>query len=165
MFMDTLPSFAYQRFETRTDARSAFDTAIESARQQIRLYDRDGDFYGLERPIVAEHFSTLLRRTRLTSVVVILQRVHHLRRDCPRILDLMQIHGDRLQVRKLDEKLIGFERSYLVIDQSVVIRRPHFDRMTAFWDIDEQEITNSNRLFGELIENSPETVSPNVTGL
>ncbi|MGH1357216.1 MAG: hypothetical protein ACRBC3_00490 [Burkholderiaceae bacterium] len=163
--MESMPRFEYQRFETRTDARSAFDTAIEMAQRTIQLYDRDGDFYGLDRPIVAEHFNQLLRRNPQTTIVLVLQHAHHLRRDCPRLLELMQVHGDRLEVRRLDDKARGFERSYLLIDKSLVMRRPHFDRMVTFWDVDEQEINATDRLFTDLIENSPERISANVAGL
>lgn len=163
--MEPLPSFAYQRFETRTDARSAFDTAIEMARRTIRLFDRDGDFYGLDRPAVAEHFNHLLRRNPRTTIVVILQDVNRVRRDCPRLLEVMKNHGERIQIRRLDEQVRGFERSYVLIDKSLVMRRPHFDRMVTFWDVDEQEINATERLFTELLENAPEQVSVNVTGL
>ncbi|MFK7964528.1 MAG: hypothetical protein AB8C46_11255 [Burkholderiaceae bacterium] len=163
--MKNLPSFEYQKFETRRDARSAFDTALESAVGSIRLYDRDGDFYGLERPAVAGHFKRLLRNNPNAQIRLVFQHVHHVQRDCPRLLSLMQLFGSRFSLRRLDPKLRGFERGILLIDQSLVMRRPHFDQMTTFWDVDEQEISNADRLLAELWDNSPEAVSPDVTGL
>lgn len=163
--MKILPSFEYQKFETRRDARSAFDTAIESAVTSIRLYDRDGDFYGLERPIVASHFKQLLRNNPNAVINLVMQHVHHIQRDCPRLLEVIQLFGDRFELRRLDEKLRGYKRGILLIDQSLVMRRPHFDRMTTFWDVGEQEITDAERLLTELRDSSPESVSPNVTGL
>jgi len=163
--MNTLPNFEYQKFETRRDARSAFDTAIESAVTSISLYDRDGDFYGLERPAVATQFKRLLRNNPNAGIKLVLQHVHYVQRDCPRLLELLRLFGSRFELRRLDEKLRGFERGILLIDQSLVIRRPHFDQMTTFWDVGEQEISDAKRLFTELRENSPEAISPNVTGL
>jgi len=163
--MNTLPSFEYQKFETRRDARSAFDTAIESAVTSIRLYDRDGDFYGLDRPAVANHFRQLLRTNPNAQIKLVLQHVHHVQRDCPRLLDLMQSFGARFELRRLDENLRGFQRGILLIDQSLVMRRPHFDRMTTYWDVGEQEISDADRLLTELRDSSPDSVTANVTGL
>lgn len=163
--MNTLPSFEYQKFETRRDARSAFDTAIESAVTSVRLYDRDGDFYGLERPVVADHFKQLLRNNPNAVVKLVLQHVHHVQRDCPRLLELMQLFGDRFELRRLDDGLRNYKRGILLIDQSLVMRRPHFDQMTTFWDVGEQEISDADRLLTELRDNSPDSVNSNVTGL
>lgn len=163
--MKTLPSFEYQKFETRRDARSAFDTAIESAVSSIALYDRDGDFYGLERPTVANQFKQLLRNNPNAVIKLVLQHVHHIHRDCPRLLELIQLFGERFELRRLDENLRNFKRGLLLIDQSLVMRRPHFDQMTTFWDVGEQEIADAQRLLTELRDGSPDSVQSSVTGL
>ena len=163
--MDTLPSFTYQRFDSRTDARSAFDTVIETAQRQIRLYDRDGYFYGLDRPVVAEHFGRLLLRSPQTSIRIVLQQTHLLRHNCPRLMALMQRHGSQFEVRRLDEKYRGYERGLLLADDAVVMRRPHFEQNLAFWDVGEAEISNAVSLFTELWDHNPEVVSASVTGL
>jgi len=163
--MKTLPNFEYQKFESRRDARSAFDTAIESAVSSIALYDRDGDFYGLERPVVASHLKQLLRNNPNAVIKLILQHVHHIQRDCPRLLELNQIFGERFEMRRLDENLRNFKRGILLIDQSLVMRRPHFDQLTTFWDTGEQEISDAQRLLTELRDSSPESLQSSATGL
>ena len=163
--MDTLPTFTYQRFASKTDARSAFDTVLENAHREIRLYDRDGDFYGLDRQEVAANLGQLLRRNPQTSVRFVLQHTDYLRLHCPRIVALMQRHSEQFEVRKLNAELSGYERGCLLADQTVVMRRPHFDQGLAFWDVGEAEITSAERLFAELWDSAPDKVSAGVTGL
>ncbi|MEZ5739603.1 MAG: hypothetical protein R3E68_09210 [Burkholderiaceae bacterium] len=163
--MDRMPSFTYQRFQSRADARSAFDTAIESATNRIALFERDGDFYGLDRPLVAERLGGLLRASPDNRVDIVVQRTHFIQRDCPRLMMLVQRFGSRLSICRLKPEFATFERGFALIDKVVVLRRPHFDRSVVFWDVDDQQIAGANRLFQDLLDNCEPPLSVPVTGL
>lgn len=163
--MDKIPSFSYQRFDDRASAQSAFDIALESATRSVRLFDRDGEFYGLNRPGVAEELGRLLRASRDTEVTFVLHRTHFVRRDCPRLLTVLKTHAPQMRILKLDPRLASFERGFVLIDSSLVMRRPHFDQKVTYWDVDEQQIAGTMRLFTDLVENTIPAVSSSVTGL
>jgi hypothetical protein len=163
--MDKIPSFSYQRFDDRAGAQSAFDIALESARRAVRIFDRDGEFYGLDRPPVAEAMGRLLRLSRDTEITIVLHRTHFVQRDCPRLLNVLQTHAPQIRILKLDPRLASFERGFVLIDSSVVIRRPHFDQKVTYWDVDEHQIAGANRLFTDLLENTVPALPGNVTGL
>lgn len=163
--MDKIPSFSYQRFENRRSAQSALDIALESARRTVKIYDRDGEFYGLDRPTVAQCLVKLLKTSPDTTVTLVVQRTHFIQRDCARLLTVLQTHAPRFRILKLDPHLGGFERGVVLIDSSVIIRRPHFDQKVTYWDIDEQQIAGAHRLFADLMENTVPAIAASVTGL
>ena len=163
--MDEISNFSYQRFDDRQSARSAFDTGLETARRNISIYDRDGEFYGLQRPEVAASFEKLLRASRDTTIHIIVQRPEFIAEKCPRIVNVLGTFSPRIQILKLKRKHQSFERGFVLVDKSVVMRRPHFDRKETFWDVDEIEIAGASRLFMELFESATVAVSSGTTGL
>lgn len=163
--MDEISSFSYQRFDDRHSARSAFDTALESARRNISIYDRDGEFFGLQRPEVAASFEQLLKASRDTTVHLIVQRPDYIVDKCPRILNVLSTYSPRIQILQLQSKHQSFERGFVLIDKSVVMRRPHFDQSQTFWDVDEIEIAGASRLFVQMFESATVAVSAGTTGL
>ncbi len=163
--MDTSADPGYQRVETRAGAQSLFDAGLESAQERIRLFDRDGEFYGLSRPSVSERFARLLRLSRQTEVVIVVQRSGYLQRQCPRLLTLLRTHGDRLQLLSVDGQLAEYSRGYVLIDDAVVLRRPHVERSILIRDEDEQEIAAAARLFTEVLDSAMPVIGASTTGL
>lgn len=161
----TLPGFTHQRIDTRAGARSAFDTALESAQRLVRIFDRDGVFYGFERAEVAQRIDALARRSRDARLQIVLQHTRHVRERCPRLLEAMRHHGGRIEIHRLADEMRPFERGFVLVDDAVVLRRPHFDRSVTYWDVDEQEIAAAGRLFEELLGYSASRMDVNVTGL
>ena len=152
--MDEISNFSYQRFDDRPSAQSAFDTGLESARRNVSIYDRDGEFYGLQRPEVAASIETLLKESRDTTVHIIVQRPDYIAQKCPRIVTVLGTFSPRIQILKLQAKHKGFERGFVLFDKSVVMRRPHFDQMQTYWDVHAIEIAGASRLFIELFESA-----------
>ncbi|MGC1440250.1 MAG: hypothetical protein WA888_06535 [Burkholderiaceae bacterium] len=163
--MDKIPSFSYQRFDSRSGAQSALDIALESARRSVKIFDRDGEFYGLDRPTISDCLNRLLKTSPDTTVSIIVQRTHFIQRDCTRLVNVLKIHAPRFQILRLDPRLASFERGYIIIDSSVVIRRPHFDQRVTYWDVDEQQIAGASRLFSDLRVNTVPAIAASVTGL
>lgn len=163
--MQTMTSPGYQRFESRTHAVSAFDTAIEGAMRQVRIFDDRGDFYGFDRRPFAEAIGALLRRNRQAEVLIVLRDVEFVERHCPRLLELLTRYGQRIRILQVVGSVRRFARGFVTIDDSVVLRRPHFEQAITFWDIDERAIVAAHALIDELLEHSRAGVSAHVTGL
>jgi hypothetical protein len=163
--MSATPDFSYQRFDARSDARSAFDTACETTRSRLVLYDRDEGHYGLARPEVAERFEHLLRRAPDTRIELLLQQAGDLIRNCPRLIPLMLRHGERFTVRPVTGQTARFSKGLCLFDQSVVLRRPELERMTTLWDTEEDAIRQAGALLDEIAAQAGDPLSPIVTGL
>lgn len=163
--MDTISDLGYQRFDSRTQAISALDTALEGAVRRVRIFDDRGDFYGFDRAGFADALSALLRGNRNAEVLVILRDTTFLHRHCPRLLALAARFGSRIRVLEVGGTVRQFARGFVIIDDSVVLRRPHFDQAVTFWDIDEAAIAAAHRVIDELLEHVGTPVSAQVAGL
>lgn len=163
--MDMITVLGYQRFDSRMHAISALDTALEGAHRRVRIFDDRGDFYGFDRRAFAEAIEGLLRGNREAEVLIVLRDTDFVQRHCPRLLELMARHGSRIRVLKVTGSVRGFARGFVVVDDSVVLRRPHFEQAVTFWDIDEKAIAAAQGVIDELLQHAGTTVSPHVTGL
>ncbi|MEZ5661654.1 MAG: hypothetical protein R3E83_25085 [Burkholderiaceae bacterium] len=163
--MNTLPDFAYQRMDSRTDARSAFDTATENARRRILVFDRDDTYYGLSRAELAGHFDQFLRRGPDARIEILLQQTQDFQVRCPRLMSLMLRHGERILVRQAGGAAAHYERGLAVFDEAVVLRRPHVARPVTVWDAGEEAIAEAAHLLCEISEQAGPPLSPVATGL
>lgn len=163
--MDMTTALGYQRFDSRMHAISAFDTALEGAIRRVRIFDDRGDFYGFDRRDFAERLDRLLRRNREAEALVVLRDAAFVQRHCPRLMELMVRYGGRIRVLKITGPVRGFARGFVIIDDSVVLRRPHFEQAVTFWDIDEKAIAAAHGVIDELLQHAGTAISPHVTGL
>ncbi len=157
-------AFRYQRLGSRTQARSAFETALESATTSLRYFDRDGRYHGLERPVIAQQLDRLLRLDRQTEVVLIVQDCRHLQSSA-RLINLQRLHGERLRMLVVEGRLAEYRRGLVLIDTAVVLRRPDFDQPTTIWDVDESAIASAGQVFNELLEHARPAITSSMTGL
>ena len=154
-----------RRFDSRTEARAVFDATIGSAVQSVRLFDRDGEFYGLYRPTVAASLDRLLRLHRQTEAIIVLTRPEYLRSHAVRLRNLQRLHGDRLRLLTLEGRLAEMSRGLVLIDETVVLRRPHVERFITIRDTDDKVIRQTVHWFDELLEHAVLAVSADTTGL
>lgn len=154
-----------RRLTSRTDAREAFDDTLSEVRRQLRLFDDDGRFWGLERRPVVEALRTILRERADARITMILHDLTHVERNCALLRDLVRTYSPRLQIRLTDEAVRGFSRGMVIADNAVVLRRPQFGQPITYVDYEERSIANADRLFGELVESSSVGISGAVTGL
>ncbi|MCP5266435.1 MAG: hypothetical protein H6934_09980 [Burkholderiaceae bacterium] len=155
----------YQRFETRAEYRSALVTALECAVREVRILESDGVFAGFEQPAFATVLDELLRRRGDAQVDILVRDAGFLERSCPRVNALMTTHGARLRVLRPDPPVPSFEKSLVLVDDSVVLRRPNANLPVAYWDCDEQAISATRRLFEEIVSQSTTAYSVTPTGL
>lgn len=163
--MDISNLLGYQRFDSRLRAMSAFDTAIEAARRRIRVFDDRGDFYGFDRRSFAESIDTLLRNNREAEVLIVLRDEQFVQRYCPRLIEVMARHGARIRILRISGSIRQFAKGFVVVDDSVVLRRPHFEQAVTFWDIDEKAIAAAQGLIEEMLQHAEPAVSAQVSGL
>ena len=154
-----------RRFDGRTAARAAFDEMLATAQRCVRLFDDHGEFWGLERSEVAETLGALLRRRRDAQVVLVLQRTDHVELHAPRLLDQLARCAPRLQILRSGAALRRYTRGLVLVDESAVLRRPHFDRALAWLDHDDSAIAAAAALFEDIVAQSEPGIASRVTGL
>ncbi|MCM5572417.1 hypothetical protein M6I34_18035 [Burkholderiaceae bacterium FT117] len=165
MDIDPIDLQGYRRLEARGPAREAFDRCLARARRSLRIFDDNGEFWGLERKAFADAVKALLDRDRDASVAIVLHDTGFVERHCPRLLALLGTHAPRLRIAPADPAVRAYERGFVVVDDTVVLRRPSFGRSRAFLDFDEAEVAAAGKLLDELLDGALPSLSVNVTGL
>jgi hypothetical protein len=150
----TPPSFTYQQLNGREAGLSAFDTCLEAAEHDISMFDRDGQFYGLERRQAAELLSVFLLKNSAARIEIIVQDVSFLENKCPRLVGVLRRFYPRMTVRVTEPELQHFARGFAIFDHKAVLRRPHFDRSLSYWDTDEVAIGQAKELIEQIRQHS-----------
>ncbi|RPH67577.1 MAG: hypothetical protein EHM83_01115 [Burkholderiales bacterium] len=163
--MDPQDLLGYRRIETRTEARAAFDRIVSRAQRSLRIADDRGEFYGFDRKAFADALEALLGRGRDTAVEMILHDPSFVERSCPRVVALLRQHTPRLRVLRSEESARQFPRGFVLVDDTVVLRRPHHDSALTFVDFDEQAVAEARTLLDDLVNGATAGISANVTGL
>lgn len=160
----TPPSFTYQQLNGREAGLSAFDTCLEAAEHDISMFDRDGQFYGLERRQAAELLSVFLLKNSAARVEIIVQDIRFLENKCPRLIAVLRRFSPRMSVKVTEPELQHFARGFAVFDNKAVLRRPHFDRSLSYWDTDEVAIGQAKELIEQIRQHALGALQQN-TGL
>lgn len=154
-----------RRLNTRAEARAAFDDTLSETELQLRLFDDQGSFYGLERRSVAEQCRRLLRQRRDSRIQIIVHDTGYIERQCPRMIALIREFSPRIQVMATEPSIRSYSRGILISDQRVVLRRPHFDQPMTVVDYEDAAIAAAAALFEDLLGNSAPAISGGVAGL
>ncbi len=154
-----------RRLTTRAQAREAFDGTLAETHRFLRLFDRDGEFFGFERRSIAETLRTLLHSDRDSRVLILVHDVRHIEQHCPLLMELLRSFAPRLQVLRTSESIRHYARGLVIGDDRVVLRRPHFDQSVTYVDYDEKAIAAAAQVFEELLGHADEPLSGSVTGL
>ncbi len=155
----------YRRLDDRAVARAALREELRAARLELRLFERDTNYWDLDGADFCAALEALLREHRLSRVILILHDVSALERRAVRLPALAVRFAPRVQLRQTDKEVHSYSTGVAIVDRSVVLRRPHFDRGFAYLDRDETAIAAAEHLFDQLIENSHAAPPLNVTGL
>ncbi len=118
------------------------------------MFDRDGQFYGLERRQVAELVSVFLLKNSSARIEIIVQDIRFLENKCPRLIAVLRRFAPRMNVRTSEPELQHFARGFAIFDSKAVLRRPHFDRSLSYWDTDEVAIGQAKELIEQIRQHS-----------
>jgi len=162
--MDPQDLESYRRLDTRAEARAAFDRIVTRAQRSLRIADDRGEFYGFERKAFAEALDALLGRGPDRRIEVILHDPAFVEQRCPRLVALVHRHTPRLRILRSEESARSFARGFVLADDTVVMRRPHYDSTLAFVDFDEPSVALARGLLDELAAGATIAISA-TTGL
>lgn len=156
---------SYRRLDTRAAARDALDEILGRTQRSLRLIDDRGEFYGFDRARFAGTLQALLRRSRDASITLVLHDTGFVERDCPRLVDLLRRHAPRLRILQSAESARHFSRGFVLADDTVVLRRPHYDSAMTFVDFDERAVAEAAHLLEEIVGEAMPAAGLSVTGL
>ena len=161
----TVQGNPYRRLDDRASARAALREELSTARQELRLFERDTDYWDLDGAEFCAALEAFLRAHRLGRVTLVLHDISALEKRAVRLPALAARFAPRVQLRQTDSEVHSYSTGVAIVDRSAVLRHPHFDRGFAYLDRDEAAIAAAEHLFDQLIENSHAAPPLHVTGL
>lgn len=159
------PAAQSLRLDTRSAARKALDDALSQARQSVKIFDLDGSFWGFDRLDFGKAVADLLAREPTGTVTLLLHDTRFVQRRCPRLMALLARRAARLRIMPTSPSIHGFRRGVAIVDDRIVLRRPHFEQPLVFVDGDPLEAARSARLFADIEREALPGLSATTTGL
>ncbi|MHB1052583.1 MAG: DUF7931 domain-containing protein [Thiobacillus sp.] len=104
-------------FEIPAEFRAAFDALLDSTQRQLLLYDHDLSLFDIDQ---------LPRHNRLRAICVagsgrrielLLDEIHHVARDCPRLMQLVRDFGHVIEIRQADPNMPRPDQAFALADR------------------------------------------------
>ncbi len=145
---------------------TALDLVIESATSELLIFDQSferGDYASQNR---FETFYAFLSSNPLSQLTIILQDVQHFINSCPRLFELLKLFGHKMTVYETNDVAKIAKDCFVIADKRHYCRRFHIDQARFKYAFeDENESANLLMRFGELLDETTETVSVTKLGL
>lgn len=150
-----------------SDYQTAIDRLLAIATHSVCIYDEDLALLHLESGNRDGHLERLLNASRAdTTVRIALRNADPLRRQHPRLMNLLASHGHRLIVQQTPPQLAHLRDSMILVDDKHGLIRFERDMPRSKLLIDEcDELKPYHTRFAELWAESNERISPTVLGL
>ncbi len=153
-------------FETPTEFQTAFDALLATAPRQLRLYDHDLGLFDIDH---------LPRHTSLRALCVagggrrielLLDEIHRVARDHPRLMQLLRDFGHVIEIRQADPLAPRPEQAFVLADRHGVVLRADKAALPGTLHLDDApRSVPLNQSFEAMWQRSPASVSTTTLGL
>jgi hypothetical protein len=144
----------------------AIDIILSEAKQSLHIFDQDfrqGEFSSLKKYQLFQRFLSAHSNSRLT---IILQDTTFFREKCPRLMELLEIYGHKMQVLETNISVKHAKDCFILADARHYIKRIHIDQSRFRFALDDMTTVEGLSLrFDELLEATQDSVSPTTLGL
>lgn len=155
-----------QGFDTEAGYAAAIDSVLAGTRTAVCIFDRDMLRMGLEQPARSELLRHLLGASPNNHLRIVLHDPRSLERASPRLLKLLQLHPDRMEVRQTPKPLRHLADCFLLSDTRHGVVRFHAQQSRGKFFIDDIEATQPwQKRFDELWEAATPCLAPTRLGL
>jgi hypothetical protein len=110
-------------FETPAEFRAAFDALLASTQRQLRLYDHDLDLFDIDHLPRHAALRMLCVAGGGRRVELLLDEIHRVARDCPRLMQLLRDFGHVLEIRQADPDAPRPDQAFVLADHHGVLIR------------------------------------------
>lgn len=145
---------------------AALELVIASAEKELLIFDQDfkhGDYVSLKR---YELISDFLSKNSLCQLTIILQSSDYFINHCPRLFGLLKLFGHKMTVYETNDVAKIAKDCFVIADKQSYLRRFHIDQARFKYAFgDEAEVAALVMRFGELLDETTETVSATKLGL
>lgn len=109
--------------ETPAEFRAAFDALLGSAQRQLRLYDHDLGLLEIEHQPRHASLRALCVAGGGRRIELLLDEIHHVARDCPRLMQLVRDFAHVIEIRQADPNMPRPDQAFALADRHGVLVR------------------------------------------
>lgn len=110
-------------FETPAEFRAAFDALLGSTQRQLRLYDHDLGLLEIDHQPRHASLRALCVAGGGRRIELLLDEIHHVARDCPRLMQLVRDFGHVIEIRQADPNMPRPDQAFALADRHGVLVR------------------------------------------
>ena len=162
--MNDASSSAY--LNGRIKYQQALDTVIGYARHTLRIFDfdlHDGGYNAVPRYDGLKRFLLASSKNRL---LIVLHNVEYIKRDCPRMLNLLREHSDAVFIHQTNAEACAASDPLLIADDAHYVHRFHYEQPRAERVLNDLALTQPFlHRFEEIWQASTLAVAPTTIGL
>lgn len=160
-----LPHAEYRRFESLREYEAVIDSLIPQTERVIRVFDKNLS-RSYNSPQRCEALHQFLLASRTNRLIIVLHEVETVRRDCPRLIELLGSFAHAMSIRQTQQAARMIYDPFVIFDASHYVHRFHYDHMRAAQG--SNDVVGTQQLldrFSEIFESSAPAISANVSGL
>jgi len=144
----------------------AINLVLANAKNKILIFDQDlsrGDYASLEKFKLLQKFLTANIASHLT---IILQDATFFQEKCPRLFNLLIIHGHKMSVHVTNASVKHVKECFILADGRHYVKRMHIDQARFKYALDDpQSVEILNNRFQELQDAIDDVVTTRPLGL
>lgn len=151
---------------TRREYLDALQRLIGLAQRELRIFDADFSDLKIDTPQTHERLCAFFARGRDNRLYVAVHDTEYIRNYCPRLLDLLRRHSDRMHIHQTQGDATRAQDSFLLADKLHIVRRPVRAQPRASLKLnDPQECQAIYLRFAEIWDSSYPAISATTSGL
>lgn len=126
------PGIVHQ-FDTYAEYQQAIGQVLEAAGNELSVFDTDLSQSGLESSAACTQLERFLRQRRKLSLRMVLHDTGYLERECPRLLQLLNLYSHAFEVKQLPDDLRHLTECFMLTDDATGVSRFHKDWPRGKW--------------------------------
>lgn len=124
-------------FETPAELRAAFDALLAGAQRELRLYDQDLALFDIDHLPRHASLRALCVAGGGRRIELLLDDIHHVARDHPRLMQLVRDFGHVIEIRQADAAAPRPDQAFVLADRHAVLLRADKSAMHGTLHLDD----------------------------
>ena len=128
-------------FETPAEFRAAFDALLDSTQRQLRLYDHDLSLFDIDQLPRHNRLRTICVAGSGRRIELLLDEIHPIARDCPRLMQLVRDFGHVIEIRQADPNMPRPDQAFALADRHGALVRADKSALHGTLHLDDAHST------------------------
>ncbi len=128
-------------FETPAEFRAAFDALLDSTQRQLRVYDQNLSLFDIDQLPRHNRLRTICVAGSGRRIELLLDEIHHVARDCPRLMQLVRDFGHVIEIRQADQNMPRPDQVFALADRHGALVRADKSALHGTLHLDDAHST------------------------